>query len=281
MCGRFTLKTPVPEIARLFDARPPEGPELGPRFNIAPTDPILGVRRAESDGREIALFHWGLIPAWVKDPKDWPTLINARAETLDGKPAFEEAFRFRRCLVVADGFYEWRSEGGIKQPYYVRRQDEEPLAFAGLWDRWRGTVSGETEEVESATIVTTDANELLRRLHDRMPVILTREGVDRWLDPEVHDREPLEPLLRPAPSEDLVAHPVSRRVSRPDTEGPELIEPLEEDEEAREVDAGAAPEGEPDPGTAPDPGPETRAASRDRRGPEDVTAERAEQLELL
>lgn len=230
MCGRFTLATPISEIAGMFGVEEVPDPDLPARYNIAPTQPIAVVRQGSQGSddarRELALLRWGLLPGWVKDPEDWPTLVNARAETLHAKPAFEDAFRFRRCLVPADGFYEWRRERGGKQPYYVRSADGRPLAFAGLWERWTGS----DEAVESCTIVTTDANELLRPLHDRMPVILDAEARERWMDPRLRVPDALAELLLPCPSGKLVAFPVSRAVNRADADGPGCIEPLEEGE---------------------------------------------------
>lgn len=224
MCGRFTLRTPVEEIAEIFGVEDVGGLDLPPRYNIAPTQPVAVVRRSGEDGRrKLALLRWGLLPGWVKDPADWPTLINARAETLHRRPAFEDALRFRRCLVPADGFFEWKREGGGKQPYYVRAADGAPLAFAGLWERWTGE---DGEPVESCTIVTTGANELVRPLHDRMPLILGPDARERWLDPELRRRRELEPLLRSSPAEGLVAYPVSREVNRPEVDDPACIEPL-------------------------------------------------------
>lgn len=233
MCGRFTLKTPVEEVAALFGVADPGDLELPARYNIAPTQPVLAVRLASNGaepGRELALLRWGLVPGWVEDPEDWPTLINARAESLHRKPAFEDAVRFRRCVVPADGFYEWRREGGGKQPYYVRSEEDVPLCFAGLWERWSG---GPDDPVESCTIVTTDANELLKPLHPRMPAILTPEGRERWLDPALRHHRELVPLLRPAPSAGLRVYPVTRRVNRPDFDGPDCIAPLEGEEGVR------------------------------------------------
>lgn len=233
MCGRFTLETSISEVAGIFDAAAPdELADLPARYNIAPTQPILVVRGAAreagagADGgsRELALVRWGLLPGWVEDPEDWPPLINARAETLDRKPAFEDAFRFRRCLVPADGFFEWRREGGGKQPYLVRARAEGPMTFAGLWERWVGPEGA----VESCTIVTTDANELLRPIHDRMPAILDSTAGARWIDPHLRIPDALAGLLRPFPSESLIAYPVSRAVNRADAEGPACVEPLED-----------------------------------------------------
>lgn len=230
MCGRFTLKTPVAEIAEIFGVEGMPEADLPARYNIAPTQPVAVVRGAgEGDVRELALLRWGLLPGWVKDPEDWPTLINARAETLGRKPAFEDALRFRRCLVPADGFYEWRRERGGKQPYYVRRADDRPMAFAGLWERWTGS----DDAVESCTIVTTDANPLLAPLHDRMPAILDAEAQARWMDPRLRSAEALGELLRPFPSERLLAYPVGRAVNRADADGPACIEALADREEWR------------------------------------------------
>lgn len=230
MCGRFALETPLPELAEIFGAAVPDDrSDLPPRYNIAPTQPmaVVRARAAQEEGvapvRELALLRWGLLPSWVEDPEDWPTLINARAETLDRKPAFQDALRFRRCLVPADGFFEWRREGGGKQPYFVRAAEEGPIAFAGLWERWVGA----DEAIETCAIVTTEANELLRPIHDRMPVILEGEARTRWMDPHLRTHEALEELLRPFPSEKLVAYPVSRVVNRADADGPVCIEPLE------------------------------------------------------
>jgi putative SOS response-associated peptidase YedK len=241
MCGRFTLKTPINEIAELFDVDRIEESDLPSRFNIAPTQPIAAVRRASADGaREIALLRWGLVPAWAKDPSEWPSLINARAESLDRKPAFRDALRERRCLVVADGFFEWRAEGGGKQPYYVRLKSGRPFAFAALWDRWKGR----GESVESCVVVTTDANERLRPIHDRMPVILPLEDVATWLDPGLQKYLELEPLLRPLPSDLLEVYPVTRQMNRPAFDEPACIEPLAE--VASDMGAPESTNGEPD-----------------------------------
>lgn len=242
MCGRFTLRTPAPELARLFGLDRVDPSELAPRYNIAPTQPIPTVRerpvagtsRAGGRGaerpprgpRELAFLRWGLLPGWVEDPRDWPTLINARAESLDRKPAFRDALRERRCVVPADGFFEWRREGGRKQPYLVRLEGGGPFAFAGLWERWRGRRDGEEAEVESCTIVTTEANELLRPLHDRMPVILRAEDLDLWLDPDARHYGELEALLQPLPSELLEVTPVSPRLNSPDEDDADVLEPV-------------------------------------------------------
>jgi putative SOS response-associated peptidase YedK len=195
-------------------------PPLAQRFNISPTQQVATVRPA-GQGRELALLRWGLVPSWADDLSIGYKLINARAETVADKPSFRLALRSRRCLVLADGFFEWAKAGGKKQPYYFRLREGKPFAFAGLWERW--TKGG--EPVESCTIVTTGANELVRPVHERMPVILPPESYGAWLDPEVQDRERLLPLLRPYPTEGMVAGPVSTRVNSPRNDDPGCIEP--------------------------------------------------------
>ena len=215
MCGRYSLQTPLEELAELFSARV-RTDETGPRYNVAPTEAIP-VLRALPDGREITRIRWGLVPAWSRDPAAVPLIINARAESLERKPAFRDLLAGRRCAVLADGFYEWRVEGGRKQPYYVRRRDGRPIAFAGLWDRHDAT--------DSCAIVTTEANALLRPLHDRMPVTLDSPD-SPWLDPERHDFAGLRELLRPCPAGVLEACPVSARVNRVSVDDAGCVEPL-------------------------------------------------------
>ncbi len=221
MCGRFTLRTPESEIAALFDVE--ESVDLPLRFNIAPTQAVAVVRcRDDSSARELAMLHWGLIPAWAKDAKIGNRMINARSETAAVKPSFRSAFRRRRCLIPADGFYEWQKTPDGKQPFYIRMQDERPFGFAGLWERWdRGD-----EPIESCTILTTEASERLRPLHDRMPVIVSPEDYARWLDPRLEQAEDLMPLLRPYTDDSLVALPVSRVVNSPRNDRPECIQPI-------------------------------------------------------
>jgi putative SOS response-associated peptidase YedK len=195
--------------------------ELAPRYNIAPTQPVLAVRTVPAGERELVTLRWGLVPAWADDPSIGNRLINARAETVADKPAFRAAFRARRCLVLADGFFEWQKVGGRKQPYYFRLREGSPFAFAGLWERWgKGATT-----LETCTLLTTEANELLRPVHDRMPVILPRERFVRWLDPDFRAAAELESLLRPYPAEDMTGYPVSARVNNPRNEGPLCVEP--------------------------------------------------------
>jgi putative SOS response-associated peptidase YedK len=222
MCGRFTLTDPDPELAVQFNL--PQMPELQPRYNIAPTQPVAAVRLdAKGAAREMVLFYWGLIPFWAKDPSVGARLINARSETAAEKPAFRAAFRHRRCLVVADGFYEWQKQNGRKQPFYIRLRDEKPFAFAGLWERWEGP---DGSVIQSCTLLTTEPNALMQQLHNRMPVILHPGDYDLWLDRDVQDATRLQPLLRPFPATEMIAYPVSRRVNSPENDDPQVIEPL-------------------------------------------------------
>jgi putative SOS response-associated peptidase YedK len=215
MCGRFLLLSSGPKLAEAFDLA--GFPELAPRYNIAPTQPVLAVRAAGA-GRAAALLRWGLLPPWARDAKQAP--INACAETVADKPTFRSAFRKRRCLVPADGFYEWAALGGRKQPYCFRPGDERPWAFAGLWERWEGPGG----PVESCAVLTTAANELVRPVHDRMPVILPGRHWVRWLDPAAQDAGGLLPLLRPWPGEAMRAYPVGPAVSNPRNDGPACLE---------------------------------------------------------
>lgn len=223
MCGRFALFSDADTLARRFQAPPP--PDWFPRYNIAPSQPILIVR-AEHAERRFAAVRWGLIPHWAKDIKTGYSTINARAETVAQKPAFREAFSHRRCLVPADGFYEWQARAGakIKQPWFVCLKDRLPMALAGLWERWQ---SPEGDLVESATIIVTRANALMQPIHERMPVILPAGDWDRWLDPTLSDRPTLETMLRPYPAGDLTAWPVTTLVNNPRNDSPECITPID------------------------------------------------------
>lgn len=224
MCGRYTLKTPGKAIADLFGLA--SQPTLQPRYNIAPTQPVPIIRvlrtNPETKQRELVPLRWGLVPSWADDPAIGNRFINARAETVADKPSFREAFRQRRCLVPADGFYEWKKEGTKKQPVYIRRKDGQPFAFAGLWEEWER----QGEVIESCAIITTHANELMAEFHDRMPVILQPQDYALWLDPEVQDPTLLEPLLRPCPSEEMEVYLVSRLVNDPRNEDPNCVERL-------------------------------------------------------
>ena len=218
MCGRYTLATPVEALEEEFGVGGPV-PELVPSFNVAPAEEVAVVQ-GEGGDRRLELLRWGLVPFWADDPGIGQRMINARAETAPEKPAFRAAFRKRRCLIPADGFYEWqRADGGPKQPFHIRRRDGHPFAFAGIWEDWRDG------EVRSCAILTTDANEELQQVHHRMPVILDREDYGRWLDPEAGERD-LQALLQPYAANDLEFYPVDRRVNKPSNDDPRCIEPV-------------------------------------------------------
>ena len=216
MCGRYTITSPLDAIRALFDVD--ERPNLAPRFNIAPTQSVPAIRQGDTpSGRALVQLRWGLIPHWAKDAGMGARLINARAETVAEIPAFRDAYAQRRCLIVADGFYEWRRAGKEKQPFRFTLTDGGPFAFAGLWSRWRSP-AGET--IESCTIITTQANALVAPIHTRMPVILAPEDHGRWLDSANDGR----PLLRPYPAEAMTAYPVSTRVNAVRNDDAGLIE---------------------------------------------------------
>jgi putative SOS response-associated peptidase YedK len=222
MCGRFTLLAPGESIADLFQL--PETPHLAPRYNIAPTQPVAAVRvNRDTRRRELTHFHWGLIPRWAKDPKIGSRMINARSETAAEKPSFRVAFKYRRCLVPADGFYEWQKMNGRKQPVRIQMGDGRPFAIAGLWEHWS---SPDGSELESCTLLTTEPNDLLKPVHNRMPVILAPADFDRWLDPGAQHPGEVQDLLRPYPSGEMRFYPVSTHVNNPRNEDPRCIEPL-------------------------------------------------------
>ena len=207
MCGRFAQRTSARELARTFGV---EVPEARARYNLAPSQDVLAVRQT-AEGRSAVMLRWGLIPAWAKDPSIGHKLINARSETVTEKPSFRDAFKRRRCLVPADGFYEWQRRGPSKQPYYFQMKDGQPFAMAGLWERWTDGAA----EIETCTILTTTANPLLASIHERMPVILKAEDYDLWLDESLHSAEQLTPLLNPYPAAGMTADPVSLYVNNP------------------------------------------------------------------
>jgi putative SOS response-associated peptidase YedK len=219
MCGRYTLGVPPARIAEVFELS--EEPELSPRYNIAPSQdaPVVVATPA---GRTLELRRWGLVPFWAKDPKIGNRLINARAESAAEKPAFRTALRRHRCLLPADGFYEWRPAGRRKQPYHVRRKDALPFAMAGLYDDWH---RGEPDAIASFTILTTEANALLRPIHGRMPVILPRRSWPTWLDPAAPP-EAVQALLMPGDPEGFEAYPVTTLVNNPSVEDARCREPI-------------------------------------------------------
>jgi putative SOS response-associated peptidase YedK len=221
MCGRFTLRTPARDLVEIFELL--REPELFPRYNIAPTQNVAVIRQ-DGKSRELSLMRWGLVPTWSKDPKAGPPLINARAETVATKPSFRTAFKRRRCLIPADGFYEWQkqTDSKTKIPHYIRMAKDRAFAFAGLWETWHGN---DGSALDSCTIVTTDANDLMLPLHDRMPVILPEENFAQWLDPKNENVPELEALLRPYSPTEMTAFPISTLVNSPRNERPECIVP--------------------------------------------------------
>jgi putative SOS response-associated peptidase YedK len=218
MCGRYAVTSAPEAIRALFGYA--EQPNFPPRYNVAPTQPIAIVRLM--DGKwQFALVRWGLLPSWVKDPKDFTLVINARGESVMDKPAFSTAMKRRRCLVPADGFYEWKAIGAGKQPYYVRAKSSKPLAFAGLWETWTGPNG---EEMETAAIVTTRANRTLADIHERMPVVVPPDAFNLWLDCTNVDDKTAASLIAPAPDDLLEAYEVSTAVNRTANDDPKLIE---------------------------------------------------------
>lgn len=226
MCGRFTLRQSAESIATAFEvaAMPRAMPEMPPRYNIAPTQPVLAVRQPSMTvGRQLTHFYWGLIPSWAKDPAIGSRLINARSETAAEKPSFRTALRRRRCLIVADGFYEWQRVNRRKQPYYFQMGDRALFGMAGLWEHWESPDGA----VESCTILTTEANELLRPIHDRMPVIVHPADYDLWLDPTLQRPDLLQALMRPYEPEVMQRYAVSLQVNSAKYDAPDCLEPIE------------------------------------------------------
>lgn len=222
MCGRFSLSAPAETVTQQFGVGK-EG-RLTRRYNIAPSQPVAAVRvLPDLTNRELALLQWGLLPSWANDTAIAYKLINARAETAANKPAFRSAFRLRRCLIPADGFYEWQRRRGSTQPFHIRLRDGGLFAFAGLWEHWEKPGQ---PAVESCTILTTEANEAVKPFHDRMPVLLPVEAYDAWLDPKEHRPEQLLQLLTPISAELLEAIPVSTVVNNARHETADCIKPM-------------------------------------------------------
>jgi putative SOS response-associated peptidase YedK len=217
MCSRYSLTSPPEAIRGLFQCSGEV--DFPPRYNIAPTDPALIVRSSAAQVRELYLVRWGLIPPWVKDPREFATLINARAETAADKPSFRGALRHRRCLVPTDGFYEWTGRPGSKQPHLIRMKTHAPFALAGLWEHWLGA---DGSELETMAILTTSANSEMDHLHDRMPVILEPAHWDRWLDCRPGSADHIMDLLRPLPPGQIETLAVNPKLNNPRAEGPEL-----------------------------------------------------------
>lgn len=244
MCGRYTIISAPAVLRDVFGFE--EQPNFPARFNVAPTQPIPIVRLTEGR-RQFVLARWGFLPSWVKDPSTFALLINARGESAREKPAFRAAIKYRRCLIPADGFYEWQARGsGAKQPFYIHAKSGAPLAFAGLWETWSGPNG---EEVDTAAIVTTKANWTLAPIHERMPVIVPPSAFDLWLDTAHVDDRTAEAVIAPAPDDLLEAYPVSTAVNRTANDSPMLLEPFV-------------------PGEAPAPKPAPKRAPRIKRAPD-------------
>jgi putative SOS response-associated peptidase YedK len=216
MCGRYTLTIDIKTVAEKFGV--PAALDTSPRYNIAPTQEVVSVMRNGTS--HLARLRWGLIPSWAKDESIGSRMINARAETLTEKPSFKGLLRSKRCLIVADGFYEWKQENGSKIPMYMTLKSGEPFAFAGLWDLWK---SPDGEHIRSCTIITTEPNDLVAPIHNRMPAILLPGAYADWLDPDIRDEQALSHWLVPYPAEEMTARPVSRLVNDPKRDSPELI----------------------------------------------------------
>ncbi len=246
MCGRFNVLSSAQAFVDLLEVlvEMEAGPETGPRYNVAPSTEVLALRReATAEPARMEGLRWGLIPFWSKDPGLGTRMINARSETLAQRPAFRVPLRRRRCLIAADGWYEWRRQGRGREPYVIRRRDGAPFWFAGLWDRWRGRdAQGRALELQSCTILTAPAPAALAPIHPRMPLALDRGLYERWLDPELSEPAQLMAILAERPLEVFEARPVSRHVNDPRHEGPACLEPVADsgvDEGAR-VEPGAA-----------------------------------------
>jgi putative SOS response-associated peptidase YedK len=223
VCGRFSQQRPASELAEIFAAEPLTD-ELGPRYNVAPTDEAyVVVQRAER--RAVVAYRWGLIPHWAENAKSASRMFNARSETLSRSPAFADALRRKRCLVPVDGFYEWQRIDGRRQPFTIGRADRAPLALAGLWSGWRDPAADRV--VRTFTIVTTGPNDQLSWLHDRMPVVVPPASWDLWLDPDLSDPSELQGLFEPSDDVRLRIDPVRDLVNNVRNDGPELIVPIE------------------------------------------------------
>ena len=223
MCGRFTLRTSPREVAELFDVA--ELPLFEPRYNIAPTQPVLVAReRRGQEDRELVQLPWGFVPSWSKDPASGQRPINVRSEMVNERPMFRSAFRQRRCLIAADGFYEWKAQGRAKQPFYFQLAEGGPFGFAGIWEAWRR----DDKSLETCALFTTSPNDIVAPVHDRMPVILEPGDFAQWLDPSNDDTAALSALLRPLPAEQMTTKPVSTRVNSPRNDDSECIVSIED-----------------------------------------------------
>ena len=225
MCGRFTLASELEQLSEHFGDLQLEL-EFSPRYNITPTQDVAVIANTSEvgGGHKVEFYHWGLIPSWAKDPKIGSRMINARSETLTDKPSFRSAYKRRRCLILADGYYEWQTVPGekSKQPIYIRLKSQNPFAFAGLWEEWKANYM--EKALRSCTIITCSSNSYLEEFHHRMPVILPKDAYAQWLSPDEQSNEMLQPLLQPYPDDKMEAYPVSRFVNRPANDSPECIQ---------------------------------------------------------
>ena len=219
MCGRFVQYSDPEIYASRYELD--TWCDAQPRYNIAPTQQIRAIRPNRDGKRELVHLRWGLVPHWSKGPDSRYSMINARAETVASKPAYRNAFKARRCLIPAEGFYEWRTTPSGKQPYLIRRRDREPFVMAGLWEHWGDSERG---VIESCTIIVMEANTLIAPIHDRMPVIVEGQDLAIWLDPDIQDSERVSTLLQPAPETDWTLHPVSREVNSPRNDDAKLLD---------------------------------------------------------
>lgn len=225
MCGRFALISSTEAVADQFEIKSENIailPPAVPRYNVAPTQPVLGIRLNDDGKRELTFFQWGLIPSWSKDTKIGSKLINARSETVAEKPSFRAAYKRRRCVIPVDGFYEWQKTDNGKQPMFIHGADKKLLPFAGLWEMWR---SPEGDSIQTCTILTTKPNEMMAQIHNRMPLILEAEDVQMWLDPGDDPSDAMH-LFRPYPAHKMAAYPVSTTVNNPRNESAACIEPI-------------------------------------------------------
>lgn len=223
MCGRFTRKENFKQLAESLGLA--NLPPLEPRYNIAPSQSIACVRiNPTSRKKECVELKWGLVPFWAKDPGIGYKMINARAETVAEKPSFRKAFKQQRCLILADGFYEWKREGKAKQPYYIHMKGNRPFVFAGLWDQWK---QGDDTSLESCAMITTGPNQVMEPIHNRMPVILHPDDYLFWLDPAMQNSQALGALLKPYPGDDMEAYPISPLVNNPRNDNPLCLQPAE------------------------------------------------------
>ncbi len=216
MCGRFTLTVDIDTVAKAFGVAP--SLQTLPRYNVAPTQEVVSILHDET--KHLAALRWGLIPSWAKEESIGARMINARAETLAEKPSFKRLLQGRRCLIVADGFYEWKKEQGGKTPMYFTLPDHDLFAFAGLWDVWKRP---DGQQLHTCTIITTEPNELVSSVHNRMPVILPKDAQEEWLDPQQHDVHVLQQLLKAYTASEMFVHPVSKKVNSPQYDAADLI----------------------------------------------------------